>query len=278
MRVCCVKGCENRSRSSKTSSRSLKVHVLPQDEETASKWLEAIPELAEVKTKTPAVCHLHFKASDYGGKSMRFLKSFAVPDLNNVAAAVAAQNDEFVRRPKKPKLTCTITEHAKMLKRIASLEKDNAALTIDCKQQRAALARQSRTSDKCKHSVTLDMLKTVRNGSGSGIIFGPAQIKGLLTGSTRGSVWTPEEREKATKLKSMTSKNCYEYIRTQLIPLPSDRDIPGTFDEKPPQPLPTAKLAADSNNVHVVQVSQEQQAAAVTVLTSTDQSIDFILV
>lgn len=223
MRVCSVETCENRSVPKAKSY--VKVHLVPKDKSVADQWIKAIPSLAKVKVKSPAVCSRHFSEKDYSSKTRQYLRPTAVPSLNLNGPSSAATNE-----------SCKNIKHERLLKRIQSLKEANEALQVECRRQRTLLGRSDRSSGKTKSSLAHELLQDC-NGS---FHIGKTQLSILLM--TDEHEWSKEEIEKASELKKITTPSCYSFISSNLMPLPSHSDVPGEALNEVEQANPDARV------------------------------------
>lgn len=189
----------------------VKLHELPKDEELSKKWKEACPELESSKRKRLALCELHFASTCYSGKLKHLLKTGSVPSL-------FLKPESFHALPKKSEPMCAVIEHERLMKTVENLEEANAKL----KDQLKSLKREVENNGKPYLSHTRDTLKKLL---GESEMLGPTQIRCLVNGSTKGRGWTLKEKTIASQLKSMCNRKTYEYVRKNVVPLPSTSDL-----------------------------------------------------
>jgi hypothetical protein len=212
---------------------------MPKDECLKAEWLKAVPDLGSSKSKLPTVCSLHFKRSDYSGKLKKYLKSTAVPSLHldlgdddQEKAAKAADEDQKTSRISS--VNCPKWECQEIVKTVKSLGSTNLKLRNQIKM----LEKRLTASDS--ESLKKDKMKMYLSDCS---MFGPTQVRCLANGSTKGRGWTAEEKTKAMVLKAMCNQKCYDYVRKNLVPLPSTWEINATCEspvmstEQQTQPL-----------------------------------------
>lgn len=230
MRTCCVPGCKGRF-----SLAGAKVHKLPDTEPLKSQWIQAVPNLAETKVKTPSVCCLHFKAIDYGGKNKKYLKPDAVPNRH-----LNLKEDSSLKKPSEKvqvfdvptaASNCSRNECQDLFLTVKNLHTINQSLqnhirSLEKKVECLENQMKTRASKK-------DCIKAVLENCP---MLGPTQVRCLTNNTTKGRGWTMEEKVKAMALKKMCNIKCYNYVRKNLVPLPCSWELNNSFADGNPMP------------------------------------------
>jgi hypothetical protein len=211
--TCCVVSCVNAANG---GGKAVRLHELPKDHETASKWIDVYPELATASKKRPAVCHLHFSPQSYTGKKKYFLRPEAVPS----SSLMTFESEIPLELQFAGKCPFKNNEHANLEITLKRLEASNQRLKTEHRSLSRKLLLASACSDNKlnQKDQLIKLLSTCQH-------LGPTQVRCLANGSTKGRGWTLEEKDKAMKLKSMCNKQCYDYVRKSLVPLPSTWEL-----------------------------------------------------
>ena len=94
---------------------------------------------------------------------------------------------------------------------------------------------------------------------------GPTQIRCLVNNSTKGRGWTLKEKQKASMLRSMCTKKCYDYVRKNIVPLPSTWELNSCRhdtiaehieDRISSQLVVSADILAKAPNLEIIAVQQ----------------------
>ena len=224
MRVCCI--CKRGSSGSKT-------HVVPKNKKIAELWLKAVPELSETKNRQPSICQRHFKPEDYAGKKKIYLKPDVVPSIHLKNAGLNIKEDQ-------PTPLCENSRHQRLLKRILQVRKANKALREECRKRRNILNKKDKCDGDRGGATAGDRLHLSKNIFGGcegneeaaatrvgGVKLMDTSLKIIACGKkTQQLDWTDDEIKKAQQLKSLMSRNCYDYISDHLMPLPDPMLMP----------------------------------------------------
>lgn len=261
MRTCGVPGCKG-----VLSLPGSKVHKLPDHQPQRGQWIKAVPQLNESKVKTPSICALHFTPSDYG-KNRKYLKPSAVPsrhlklnlrpegsyDANveeNIPVPDIIQNTQFGK--------CESQDCQKIFIAAKSLSTQNQCLAKHIK----ALEK------KVQH-----LEAELKKGSGSSgnypcaagdkndFMLGPTQWRCITNRTTKGRNWTPEERSKANRLKTLCNTKCYNYIRKNIVPLPLPTEL-GSKDTEFKNEVPENERDYQKIETFVVKSEEENGSRA----------------
>ena len=194
-----------------------------------SEWIEAIPALGKSKVKSPSVCCMHFKPSDYG-KNKKYLKPDAVPskhlDLNNDEdledlGKLCKKQNKTKKLNLDPlldsipnKSSCSRNDCADIYMKAKILQTENQTFR---NQIRFLEKRLKRLEDKSCSITKKECIKRVLTDCS---MLGPTQIKCLANNTTKGRNWSDAEKTKGLILKNMCNHKCYNYVRKNLVPLP----------------------------------------------------------
>jgi len=252
MRTCAVKNCKGR-----LSQNGIRVHKLPDTDPTRSNWIKLVPSLATTSVKTPSVCCIHFKPTDYGGKGKKYLKAEAIPsrylELDNDDGFKVTDLDQtsspvFIL----PSISqCSKEECTDIFLKTKILQTENRNL------RNYIIRLEKKLKDEERSQITKkDCMRKVLQGSS---MLGPTQIKCLANDSTKGRGWTSEEKAKALLLKKMCNQKCYNFIRKNLCPLPCIWEL---NKNSPPTNSSTEKIDAPaaSNSIKLQQKIREEES------------------